>query len=220
MSSEVTFNTFLISAVIAYALGAIPVAYMAGRIFGVNIFNVGSRQAGATNVFREVSRKAGITVTVIDASKGILAIVLARQVGLGGAELMVPAFAVIAGHWNSPITGLKGGDGLSSLVGTSVGIIGLPLLAPLLLGAAIAVGLNRKQNHPSLWGGAAGYLLFIGLSFMPKSNTAPEVVYGLTGLGLGVLVHSTYFHRRHKQYFVRDVIEDDSDPALTQDGLG
>ena len=220
MSSEVTFNTFLISAVIAYALGAIPVAYMAGRIFGVNVFNVGSRQAGATNVFREVSRKAGITVTVIDASKGVLAIVLARQVGLGGAELMVPAFAVIAGHWNSPFTGFKGGDGLSSLVGTSAGIIGLPLLAPILLGAAIAVGLNRKLNHPSLWGGAAGYLLFIGLSFMPKSNTAPEVVYGLTGLGLGVLAHSMYFHRRHKRYFVHDVIEDDSDPALTQDGLG
>ena len=56
---------------------------------------------------------------------------------------------------------------------------------------------------------------------MPGSNTDPSVVYGLTGLGIGVMLHSMYFHRRHRAYFsAQDVLEDESDPALTQDGLG
>ncbi len=220
MGSEVTFNTFLISAVIAYMLGAIPVAYVAGRLYGINIFKVGSRQAGATNVFREVSHTAGGVVTVIDGVKGLGAIIIVRQLGLDGAELLVPAVATIAGHWNSPFTGFKGGDGVLSMMGAGLGIAPLALLGPVVLATAISVGLNSKLNHPSLWGGTAGFLLFIALSFAPASNTQPTVVYGLTGLGVGVLLHSMYFHSRHKEYFVRDVFEDESDSVLPQDGLG
>ena len=224
MNSEITFNTFLISAVIAYAMGSIPVAYITGRLYGVNIFNVGSRQAGATNVFREVSHRAGLAVTIIDGIKGLLAIIVVRQLGLDGVELLIPAVAAIAGHWNSPFTRFKGGDGVLSMMGTGLGIAWIPLLGPVTLAAAIAIGLNSKLSHPSLWGGVAGFLLFIVLSFMPNSNTEPAVVYGLTGLGIGVMFHSMYFHRRHREYFtVRDMIEareDESDSALTQDGLG
>lgn len=221
MGSEVTFNTFLISAVIAYAVGAVPVAYIAGRLYGINIFNVGSRQAGATNVFREVSHRAGFAVTVIDSTKGLLAILAVRQLGLDGAELLIPAVAALAGHWNSPFTRFKGGDGVLSLIGIGVGIAWIPLLGPITLAGAISIGLNSKLSHPSLWGGAAGFLLFIGLSFMPGSNIDPAVVYGLTGLGIGVMLHSMYFHRRHREYFsAQEVLDDQSDPALTQDGLG
>lgn len=220
MGSEITFSTFLISAVIAYAMGAIPIAYIAGRLHGVDIFAVGSRQAGATNVYREVSRKAGFVVMILDATKGLVAILLVRQLGLTGAELLIPAVAAIAGHWNSPFTRFKGGDGVLSMMGTGLGIAWIPLLGPITLAAAISIGLSRKMNHPSLWGGIAGFLLFIALSFMPSSNTEPAVVYGLTGLALVILLHSMYFHRRHREYFVQDVLEDEPDPPLTQDGLG
>ena len=219
MDSAATLNTFLISAVIAYAMGAIPVAYIAGRIYGVNIFKVGSRQAGATNVFREVSRRAGLAVTIVDGIKGLIAIVLVRQLGLDGAELLIPALAVLIGHWNSPFTGFKGGDGVSSLVGTTIGIGWITLLAPIVVAITISISLNRKLNHPSLWGGIAGFLLFIALSFMPGSNIGPAIVYGITALGIGVMLHSVYFHRRHRAYF-RAALEEESDPALTQDGLG
>ena len=221
MGSEITLNTFLISAVTAYAMGAIPVAYIAGRLNGIDIFTVGSRQAGATNVFREVSHRAGFAVTIIDGTKGLLAILIVRQLGLNGAELLVPAVAAIAGHWNSPFTRFKGGDGVLSMMGTSIGIAWIPMLGPIIVAAAISIGLNRKLNHPTLWGGVAGFLLFIGLSFTPGSNTEPAVVYGLTGLGIGVMLHSMYFHRRHREYFAaQEILEDDPDTALTQDGLG
>ncbi|MDP6666827.1 MAG: glycerol-3-phosphate acyltransferase [Dehalococcoidia bacterium] len=221
MDTEATFSTFLLAAAIAFALGAVPVAYIAGRLNGVNIFRVGSRQGGATNVWREVSRKVGVLVVAVDSVKGLLAIVIARQIGLDGAELLVPAVATIAGHWNSPFTRFKGGDGVLSLIGASIGIAPVAILGPLTLALAIGLGMNRKLNHPSLWGGAAGFLLFIGLSFMPNSNTDPAVVYGLTGLGVGVMLHSMYFHRRHREYFHLDeTLEEESDPTLRQDGLG
>jgi len=55
MGSEITLTTYLIAAAIAFGFGAVPVAYTVGRLNGVNVFEVGSRQAGATNVWREVS---------------------------------------------------------------------------------------------------------------------------------------------------------------------
>ncbi len=221
MSSDTTFNTIVLAAVIAYAMGAIPVAYVAGRIYGVNIFEIGSHQAGATNVFREVSRPTGIAVMLIDSIKALVAIVIARLLGLDGVELLVPAFAAVAGHWNSPFTKFKGGDGVSSLTGVGLGIAPLALLMPYALMAFITLGLNSKFKHPSLWAATAGYSLFITLSFLPNSNMDPAIVYGLTGLGIGILLHSLYFHRRHRQYLLMsERLEEELDPTITQDGIG
>jgi acyl-phosphate glycerol 3-phosphate acyltransferase len=218
MSSEVTFTTYLIAAAIAFGFGAVPVAYTIGRLNGVNVFKVGSRQAGATNIWREVSRKQGILVTLIDWAKGLTAILMARQLGLEGAELLVPTAAAIAGHWNSPFTKFKGGDGVVTLMGTSMGIAPVVVFIGLALGAVISIGFNSKFSHPSLWGGIVGYTTFIALSFRPNSNIDPNVVYGLTGIGIAILLHSMYFHKRHKHYFRTDSgIEDDADASLRHD---
>jgi glycerol-3-phosphate acyltransferase PlsY len=221
MSTDVTFITFLVSAAIAFALGAVPAAYTIGKLNGVNIFEVGSRQAGATNVWREVSRKQGTIVTAIDVVKGVAAILIAKYMGLVGDELIVPAAAVVAGHWNSPFTKFKGGDGVATLMGASVGIAHPTVFLSFIVGLLIAVTMNRKLNHPSLFGGIVGYAVFIALSFLPNSNVEPGVVYGLTGIGIAIMLHSMYFHKRHKEYFRTDVSIEDEEPeqTLRQDGL-
>ena len=222
MSPDVTFITFLISAAIAFAFGAVPAAYIIGRLNGVNIFEVGSRQAGATNVWREVSRKQGTIVTAIDVIKGVSAILTAQYMGLADVELLVPAAAVVAGHWNSPFTKFKGGDGVATLMGAAVGIAAPNVLLSFAVGLFIAVTMNKKLNPPSLFGGIAGYVVFIALSFRPNSNVEPSVVYGLTGIGLAIMLHSMYFHKRHKEYFRPDISIEDEDPEqpLRQDGIG
>jgi len=221
MSIDVTFITFLVSAAIAFALGAVPAAYIIGKLNGVNIFEVGSRQAGATNVWREVSRKQGAIVTAIDVVKGVAAILIAKYMGLVDVELLVPAAAVIAGHWNSPFTKFKGGDGVATMMGAAVGIAPPTVFISFAVGLVIAVTMNRKLNHPSLFGGIAGYAVFIALSFRPNSNIEPGVAYGLTGIGIAIMLHSMYFHKRHKEYFRSDVSIEDEDPeqTLRQDGL-
>jgi glycerol-3-phosphate acyltransferase PlsY len=221
MSPDITFNTFVLAAAIAFALGSVPVAYTVGRLNGVNVFDVGSRQAGATNIWRSVSRKQGVVVTLLDWAKGLTAVLMARQLGLDSFEFLVPATAAIAGHWNSPFTKFKGGDGVITLMGASMGIAALAVLASMALGTLVATVLNNKLDHPSLWGGIVGYAMFIGLAFRPNSNIDPNVVYGLTGLGIAILLHSMYFHKKHKEYFrIPDPIEEESESPVQQDRLG
>ncbi|HIF72249.1 MAG TPA: glycerol-3-phosphate acyltransferase [Dehalococcoidia bacterium] len=221
MNPDITFNTFLLAAAIAFALGAVPVAYTVGRLSGINVFEVGSRQAGATNIWREVSRKHGVLVTIIDFGKGLTAIFMARQLGLNGVELLVPTTVAIAGHWNSPFTKFKGGDGVVTLMGTSMGIAALVVFVSLAIGALFSTVMNKKLAHPSLWGGIVGYAIFIGLAFRSTSNIDPNVVYGLTGIGIAIMLHSMYFHKQHKDYFrIPDPVDEDPESSIRQDGLG
>ena len=208
MNSEVTLFTYLLAGVIAFGLGSIPVAYTVGRLNGVNVFKVGSRQAGATNVWRQVSRKHGFIVTLIDWAKGLTAILMARHIGLESSELLLPATAAVVGHWNSPFTKFKGGDGVVTLMGASMGIAPLAVLLSLMIGTTLSFSMNRKVAHPSLWGGILGYVVFITISFQSSSGIEPYLVYGLTGIGVAIMLHSIYFHKRHKEYF-RNVPQDE-----------
>lgn len=222
MITDLSFTTYLLAAAIAFALGAIPVAYTIGRLNGINVFKVGSRQAGATNVWREVSRKQGAIVIAIDLVKGFTAISMAKQLGLEGSDLLVPTSAAVAGHWNSPLTKFKGGDGVVTLMGASISIAPFIVLPAMLIGTIFSTLMNKKLNHPSLWGGLIGYSMFIVFAFREGSNIDPMIVYGLTGLGLMIMLHSMYFHKRHRDYF-RDhpsMDEQDSEPTLREDRLG
>ena len=220
MNTEVTPFTYLLAAAIAFGFGAVPVAYTVGRLNGVNVFKVGSRQAGATNVWREVSRKHGVIVALIDWAKGLTAILMARHLGLMGPELLIPATAAVAGHWNSPFTKFKGGDGVVTLMGASMGIVPVVVFVSLLIGTALSVSMNRKLAHPSLWGGILGYIVFISVSFQPNSGVDTNVVYGLSGIGIAIMFHSVYFHKRHREYFRSDDHTVDSESTFRQDQLG
>ena len=217
MNSEVTLFTYILAGAIAFGLGSIPVAYTVGRLNGVNVFKVGSRQAGATNVWRQVSRKHGFIVTLIDWAKGLTAILMARHIGLEGPELLLPATAAVVGHWNSPFTKFKGGDGVVTLMGASMGIAPLVVLLSLMIGTALSFSMNRKVAHPSLWGGILGYVVFITISFQSSSGIEPYLVYGLTGIGVAIMLHSVYFHKRHKEYFRSSPQHDETENSFRED---
>ena len=197
MPADLTYASLLASAAIAYLLGAIPIAYIAGRLYGVNIFAVGTRQAGATNVWRNVSHRAGITVFFIDSTKGLLGVLAGRWLGVDGAWLLLPSSAIIIGHWNSPFTRFRGGDGVSSLTGIGLGLMPLLLLPSYILIAFITLGFNSRLNHPTLWGAVSGYVLFLLISFSPYFRSDPALVLGMTALGIAILLHSLVYHRRH-----------------------
>jgi glycerol-3-phosphate acyltransferase PlsY len=61
--------------IISYLLGSIPTAYIVAKTKGVNIFEVGSGNMGATNVIRAMGFWWGILVWAFDSVKGILAII-------------------------------------------------------------------------------------------------------------------------------------------------
>ncbi len=65
--------------VIAYLLGSLPTGYLVGRWSGIDIRLHGSGSTGATNVWRNVGRVAGITVFIVDFAKGAIAILMMQS---------------------------------------------------------------------------------------------------------------------------------------------
>jgi len=197
MFDSPTVASLLTAAVVAYTLGALPSAYVAGRLHGVDIFKVGTGQAGATNVWRQTSRRTGLAVFVCDAGKGILAIFIAKWLGLTGAWVLLTAAAAILGHWNSVFTRFKGGDGVSTWAGLVFGLAPLISIPPFILAGVIRLCWGSTLSHPTLWGGIAGAALFVALSFVPAAGVGAAEVYGIAGLGIPILIHSMVYRRRH-----------------------
>ncbi|MFP5470655.1 MAG: glycerol-3-phosphate 1-O-acyltransferase PlsY [Bacteroidia bacterium] len=109
----------------AYLLGSIPSAVWVGRwFFGVDVREHGSKNAGATNTFRILGKKAGIPVLFFDVFKGWLAV---RMFGsLSPYELdsdqyinFKIALGVLAviGHIFPVYVRFKGGKGVATLLG-------------------------------------------------------------------------------------------------------
>ena len=85
---------------LAYLLGSIPSAYIVGRLArGIDIREVGDGNMGAANVFREIGARAGMVVGLADTSKGIVAVLMAREAGSGLTPLVAGAAAVVGHAW-------------------------------------------------------------------------------------------------------------------------
>src|ERR1044071_4579515 len=65
--------TIALALVIGYLLGSLPFGYLVARAKGVNIFEVGSKNPGATNVRRVLGNGPGNLVLFLDALKGAAA---------------------------------------------------------------------------------------------------------------------------------------------------
>ena len=107
---------------ISYLLGSIPFSYLVARFFGKNLYEIGSKNIGAANVYRATG-KAEATILALfgDVGKGGLAVALAKSLACLGYNPVLgqalAAFFVVAGH-NWPIfLKFKGGRGLASLAG-------------------------------------------------------------------------------------------------------
>ncbi len=207
MSANPDIINLAYASALAFLIGAIPTAYLGARIHGVNIFNVGSRQAGATNVWKSVNRKTGFLVFLIDVAKGVIIIQVSRYVfEVTGLWLMLPSIAVILGHWFSPATKFKGGDGVASLGGIAVGIFQWAALPASLV--AIVFGLpplRYKFAHPSLQAGVFGWtvlLLTIAMTVSSEQRVEALLLYvGVSLLALAVLFKSVRFHKRNAELF-------------------
>jgi len=119
----------LFALILGYFMGAIPTAYIAGRLlFGRDIREMGDGNMGAQNAFRQLSPKVGVAVGVIDAAKGAVAVMLAQWSGLSQFGVMAAGITAIAGH-NWPVfIGFRGGRGEASTIGIFLVLLTQPFL--------------------------------------------------------------------------------------------
>lgn len=132
---------FAVSAVLAYLVGSIPTSFIFARALkGFDIRQVGSGNAGATNVFRSVGKAAGIATLLIDIVKGFFVVTFVAQFFYAyTGELdydffqVFLGFAAVCGHIWPVFLKFKGGKGVATTLGVAIGI------APMLLLPSVAV---------------------------------------------------------------------------------
>lgn len=122
-----------------YLIGSIDFAVLAARRHGVDIYETGSGNPGASNISRTLGRRQGAMVLVADVLKGMVAAALGESIG--GSELVGLAAGAMAvvGHCFPLWHGFRGGKGVSTAGGMLLWTIpGLGLALGVIWGVIVA----------------------------------------------------------------------------------
>ena len=145
----------VVSVVIAYVVGSIPTAFLVGRANGIDLRTVGSGNLGATNVFRTLGWKWGLTVYIADMLKGALPVLWLPPiagVALGWPWGVAVGLAAIVGHVRPVfLLGKGGGKGVATASGVFLVLAPLPASCAM-LAFALVVAASRYVSLGSLIG--------------------------------------------------------------------
>ncbi len=118
----------------AYFLGSIPSAYIVGRLLkGIDMREVGDGRIGTSFTIRRLGLASGITVAIMDFTKGVIAIILAEMFNVPLIIVLLCGVIVVVGHNWSIFLGFKGGKGAA----TTFGVLASLMLAPFLIALSI-----------------------------------------------------------------------------------
>ena len=131
--------------VFSYLVGSIPISIILTKMKkGVDIRDFGSGNAGGTNVSRVLGKKYGILVILLDAMKGIIAVVLISRLYFGSFPFpnttpfddftlvqIMAGIAAIIGHIWTIFAGFKGGKGIATGLGVLISVVTLDLILAL-----------------------------------------------------------------------------------------
>jgi glycerol-3-phosphate acyltransferase PlsY len=112
-------TAFALTAAFSYLLGSIPFGYVLVRAFrGQDVRQTGSGNIGATNVSR-TSPGLGALTLVLDALKGLVAVVVTRMLFPGHSTLLgAAALFAIMGHMFPVWLRFRGGKGVATGLGS------------------------------------------------------------------------------------------------------
>lgn len=159
-------------ALLAYLLGSIPFGLLLTRAAGLgDVREIGSGNIGATNVLRTGNRRLAAATLLLDAGKGVAAVLLVRWLAGNPWWLEhVAAAAVLVGHCYPVWLGFKGGKGVATFFG-----IAFALWWPLgILAALVWLSLAFMTRYSSV-----GALAAVGMT--------PIFAYFLDAFDLAVL---------------------------------
>lgn len=145
--------------VFSYLIGSIPVGYIVARYLkGIDIREYGSGNIGATNVFRIMGAKAGLTVLIGDVLKGIMAVLIAKN--FGSVYVLLASLAVLSGHSWSIFLRFKGGKAIATGYGVLLSIAPVPGLLAVIVWA-VTVYMTGYVSLGSLLGTASAPVLML-----------------------------------------------------------
>ena len=146
-----------VSVILAYAIGSFPTSFILAKAMkGIDIRQVGSQNAGATNVLRTVGKMPAVITLIVDILKGVFAVtVIANFFYSFGIDLIFEFYqgliglVVVCGHVWSIFLGFRGGKGVATTIGVALGITPLAL-APTLVIWVIVFALSGYVSLASI----------------------------------------------------------------------
>ena len=146
----------------SYLVGAIPTSYLAGRLIrGIDLREHGSKNLGATNVYRTLGWRYAVPVGLFDIAKGAVPVLLfAPRVSDSQLFALACGIAAILGHVFSVFVRFRGGKGVATAAGVMLG------LTPLAIGVAALA-----------WLGVVALTGYVSLASIAGAAVFPVAVY-------------------------------------------
>lgn len=177
---------------LAYLLGSVPTAvWVSKKVYGMDIRDYGSGNAGATNTFRVLGAKAGTGVMIVDMLKGFLAVKLSLLSQYEwGSEAMTNlqiflGLAAVVGHIFPIWADFRGGKGIATLFGMILSI--QPIVALGLV--AVFLFMLFLTRYVSLSSIVASIAFPVMIFFVFRE---PEITYRIFALATAILVILTH----------------------------
>ena len=186
----------------AYLFGSLPSAVWIGKmLYNIDVREHGSGNAGATNVFRVIGKKAAIPVLFCDILKGWIAVKLSFFVAdmLGKEEFislqLILGAAAIIGHIYPVFASFKGGKGVATLLGVTLAIH--PLSA--LVGILVFVLVLLISNYVSLSSILGGLSFPISILILFPVSSPTLVLFSLLTPAILLVTHQKNIERLLKK---------------------
>jgi glycerol-3-phosphate acyltransferase PlsY len=202
VTNRVIASSLVAVALIGYTVGSFPTGYILGRMAGIDVRTVGSRNVGATNVTRVLGKRFGYPAFLADFSKGVVAVMISIFVA-SKADLTPTSadfyaavggvFSVI-GHIFPVWLRFKGGKG----VATSLGVLfGINWMAALVM-CAVWVLVFQLTRYVSLSSIAAAIALPVAMTamlFLHQLRSTIPVYFSLCLAAIVVARHRSNLSR-------------------------
>jgi glycerol-3-phosphate acyltransferase PlsY len=105
-------------ALFGYLLGSVPFGLVLAKLFSqVDPRKIGSKNIGATNIFRTAGKTLGILTLIGDVLKGMAPIWIAIQWSLSDHWIAIAGLSPFLGHIFPIFLGFKGGKGVATALG-------------------------------------------------------------------------------------------------------
>jgi glycerol-3-phosphate acyltransferase PlsY len=125
-------------ALFGYLLGSVPTGLILAKLFSkVDPRKIGSKNIGATNIFRTAGKSLGILTLAGDLLKGAIPVVIAIQWGESDLWIAISGLTPFLGHIFPIFLGFKGGKGVATALGVYLVISPVAVLIEFLIFAGI-----------------------------------------------------------------------------------
>ena len=178
-------------ALFGYLLGSVPTGFLLAKFFSkVDPRKMGSKNIGATNIFRTAGKGLGILTLVGDVLKGIIPIGIAIQLSVSDLWLAGVGLSTFLGHIFPIFLGFRGGKGVATALGVYLVISPIAVLMEFLFFA----GLVWKWRYISLGSICCATTIPILIAFFRSDSQAYFI--------LSVIIAALILYR-HQENIVR-----------------